>query len=129
VTLWEEHGVEQAITTILQRADRGAAGRHLGRPYMTGYQLAIELDRDHRQVFDGLNMRLGGAGIGEHHSVAQYLARELSQRIAAGRVQDIEGAALSNLDVEELQYRRANGDPVRSSLTEAGYDLAIFRLR
>jgi hypothetical protein len=62
------------------RRSLGSAGSPLRPSHMTAYQLAIELHRRHPQVAAALGQPLGGAGIGQHNSLAQYLPRELSRR-------------------------------------------------
>ncbi|MGD0945546.1 MAG: hypothetical protein ABR972_14910, partial [Acidimicrobiales bacterium] len=73
---------------------------------------------------------VGGARVGQHNSLAQYLAGELSRQIRRqGTQHPVEGAFMGNQDIEELRYRDADGEPITSSLTDSGFDLSLFRLR
>ena len=105
------------------------SSHHFGRPYMTAYQLAIELHRQYPAVAEALHVEVGGSGIGVHTSLAQYLARELSGRIGRSDVHRVEGAFLTNKDVSVLRYVGPNGEAITSSLTGSGYDLSLFRWR
>jgi hypothetical protein len=72
---------------------------------------------------------LVGSASGDHPSLAQYLARELSRRIKSGDLTTVEGAFLTDEDLVELVYVESDGRRVTSSLTGSGYDLSLFRLR
>jgi hypothetical protein len=66
---------------------------------------------------------VGGKGVERHDSVAQYVARELSHRLALGRMPGIEGALFSDEDLTELEFTGG----VTSSAT-GFYPLSAFRL-
>jgi hypothetical protein len=107
-------------------------GHHFGRPYLTAYQLAIKVDAMHPNIAIGLGLEVGGRGVGERSSLAQYLARELSARIKragdAGVTFPVEGAFVSNEHLTALSYTKADGTQLISSLTGTGFDLSLFRL-
>jgi hypothetical protein len=98
-----------------------------GRPYLTAYQLAIKVDRAHPDLKKHFGGVVGGAGIGRHNSLAEYLAGRLTQ--LAGEDFPIERAALSNAHTIEMVFRDADGGRVASSLIESGDPLSMFRLR
>lgn len=123
---WDELGFEDRVRQILSRP----FGGEFGQPFFTAYQLAIEVARD-PVVLHRLSLQVGGQGIGEHVSLAQYLARELTRRIRSGQIADIERAWLSDENLTALEYRnrRERGSqPVRSSLTGA-WNASLYRLR
>lgn len=126
---WTTEQVEERIVEILGDVPEGVERHHFGRPYLTAYQLAIELDRRYPRIRTSLSLPLGGANTGAHNSLAQYVALQLSQRIKADPKYPVEGRMLSNIDVVAIDYRSAAGDPIRSSLTGSGYDLSMYRLR
>jgi hypothetical protein len=99
---------------------------------LTAYQLAIKVDQARPSIRTALGTQLGGKGVGEHSSFAQYLARELSARIKkanqSGNRFPVEGAFVSNEHLVALTYRSGSGDEVTSSLTGSGFDLSLFRL-
>jgi hypothetical protein len=57
------------------------------------------------------------------------VANQLSRRIKADPHHVVEGAFLSNVDLDVLRYRRSDGGTVTSSLTGSGMDLSMYRLR
>jgi hypothetical protein len=131
---WVDERMDELVAGILQDVRQVDESHHFGRPYMTAYQLALKLEQRHPDAAHALNAAVGGRGIGVHTSLAQYLARELSQRIKrardAGEPYPVEGAFLSNDGITALTYANPEGGrPVESSLTGSPKDLAVFRLR
>ena len=95
---------------------------------MTPYQLAIMLVERYPDL-QALGP-VGGAGVGQRNTFAQYLAGQLSAKIKAnGDSYPIEGALLSGRHAREISYEEHGGEPVVSSLTGSGFDLTLFRLR
>lgn len=127
LSVWVDHDVETKVIEVLQDVPVGTPRHHFGRPYLTAYQLAIELDRRYPQVASALGQLVGGAGIGQHNSLAQYLARELSRHIRDDPTFSVEGGSMSSKDVRSLIFDSPQG-PVTSSLTGSGFDLSMFRL-
>ena len=128
MSVWEDHRIEDRVTAILSEVHAHQSGHHFGRPYLTAYQLAIAFARSSPEIVRTLGYQVGGEGTGEHVSLAQYLARELSKRIHAQTITHIEGAFLAPNDVHEIEFSHG-GQIIRSSLTSAKYDLSMFRLR
>ena len=126
VSLWQQHNIEDRVIQILREVED--EGHHFGRPFLTAYQLAIEFDRRHHDIVTQLGKEVGGAGIGERTSLAQYLALELSRLIRDNPEYPIEGAFISNQNVRGLSYNYGN-DIITSSITGTGYSLSMFRLR
>lgn len=129
MSIWSDHDVEAKIVEVLTGLPTINDAHHFGRPFMSAYQLAIELHRLHPDVAEALDQPVGGAGVGQRNSLAQYLARQLSGRIRDDPHYMVEGAFISNRDVMELRYQATDGTPMRSSLTGSGFDLSLFRLR
>lgn len=123
---WEEYRIGDIVNQIL--AEVSDENHHFGRPFLTAYQLAIEFDNRHHDIVHRLSKEVGGAGIGEHTSLAQYLALELSRQIRDNPNYPVEGAFISNRYVRELSYNHDNM-VVTSSLTGTGYSLSMFRSR
>ena len=113
-SLWQQYNIEERVLQILREVDD--EGHHFGRPFLTAYQLAIEFDRRHPNIVRDCGYQVGGAGIGERNSLAQYLALELSRHIRDNHNYPIEGAFISNQDVRELSYNYGN-DVITSSIT------------
>jgi hypothetical protein len=73
---------------------------------------------------------IGGAGTGQHNSLAQHLSNELSKQIKAQGVEHpVEGAFFSNENARSITFTGVDGDVITSSLVGADYDLALYRLR
>lgn len=126
VTKWDEFAVLDKVCEALKEVPRANNGS--GRAYMTSYQLAIKIDRDHPEVRQALEVEIGGVGTGRHVSFAQYLGRELSRRsgLAGSRV---EMAYLSNDHVTSATFEAADDKKIISSLTGTGFFTSLFRLR
>ena len=121
---WWNSTVENNIREILRGVRYGPNPRHhLGRPFLTAYQLAIEYDRRFPELGRQLGLTTGGKGSGWPSSLPQQLARELSQRIKSGEIQDIEGGFLSTCNVNDLSFRSPSGI-IRPSVK----DISVFRL-
>ena len=130
MSIWEQHDLTTKVVEVLHGVHCNNDQHHFGRPYITAYQLAIELQRVHPETADAIGKPLGGSGVGQHNSLAQYLANELSRRIKAqGAYFPVEGAFLSNENARSMTFTAANGDAVTSSLVGTGFDLSLFRLR
>jgi hypothetical protein len=122
--------VSEKVVDVLEKVTAAPHDHHLGRPYVTAYQLAITLDSRYPEVARELRVEIGGADIGRHTSLAQYLARELSRRIAReGDAGPIEGAFLSSDHIAALEFVDAGGGRHTSSLTGTGFPLSMFRRR
>lgn len=125
---WREYDLEHLLLTILADVQsRPVAGHHFGPPYLTAYQLAFELDLRYPQVVQALGYPIGGTGIGQRNSLAQYLGRELSRRIHSGEIMSIEGGLLSDLHLKNVTFHH-DGETIDSSLAGYGIDHALFRL-
>lgn len=130
MSIWAENSVEENVIEALSpvRLVSASTPHHLGRPWMTAYQLAIKVDIAYPDLRHALKSAVGG--IGTKKSLAQYLALELSRRIKKeGDNYPVEGAFLTNDHVTDLVYETGAGDKIHSSLTGSGYDLSMFRLR
>ena len=123
---WEEYNIGDIVNQILSAVED--EGHQFGRPFLTAYQLAIEFDSRHHDIVTHLGKQVGGAGIGERTSLAQYLALELSRLIRDNPAYPVEGAFISNRYVRELSYVH-NNETITSSVTGTGYSLSMFRLR
>ncbi len=125
---WQELNIEEKIIRILRDVPDAAPEHHFGRPFLTAYQIAIEYAQLYEPDMAQLDVPIGGAGIGQRNSLAQYLARELSRRINAGQLPHIEGGFLSNQHLNDINFD--TGDRIiQSSLTGTEFTLSMFRLR
>lgn len=125
---WQELNIEEKIPQILRDVPDAASEHHLGRPFLTAYQIAIEFAKRHPEDAAQLGFPIGGVGTGQRNSLAQYLAGQLSTNIRAGRLTDIEGGFLSNQHLNDISFD-VDGEIIHSSLTTTSFTLSMFRLR
>lgn len=126
MSYWDDFDIENRVLEILRSVD--SQGHHLGRPFLTAYQIAIEFDRRDHDIVTRLNLPIGGAGVGQRSSLAQYLARELSQRIQSGEMANVEGGFLSSQHLEDISFE-GRDRVFHSSLMDSPLGVSIFRLR
>ena len=127
MTQWEEFHFDDRIREILRDTTYHRPDHHLGRPFLTPYQIAIEFARLYPDDFQRIGLPVGGKNTGQHDSLSQYIAGILSRKIQAGELDDIEGGFISNNHLLEISFDH-NGQRIESSLTGTQYDLSIFRL-
>lgn len=125
MTIWEQYNLEERILNILDVRYSHGPDHHLGRPFLTPYQIAISFKEQYQSDFDAIGMPIGGIGIGQHTSLSQYIARELSRRINDRSISNIEGGFLSDNNIVELIFNDS-GEEVRSSSIN-NFDLSTFR--
>lgn len=125
---WQELDIEEKIIQILSEVPVIAPEHHLGRPFVTAYQIAIEFASRYPEETAQLDKPIGGAGTGQRDSLAQYLANILSRRISTGRLTRIEGGFLSNQHLHDISFE-TDGGVIHSSLTDTSHALSMFRLR
>ena len=130
MSMWSDLQLEDRVVDVLADVPTINDVHHFGRPYVTAYQLAIRFERMFPAEFQAIGKPLGGRGTGQHNSLTQYLAGELSRQIKRhGKDYRIEGAFVSNRDARDFVFTDLRGEAVHSSLVETDYDLSLFRLR
>ena len=126
MSTWVSSDLVGKIKSILREVPDAAPEHHMGRPFLTAYQIAIALVERYPEAVDPLDYPVGGLGTGQQNSLAQYVAQNLSREIHAGNLADIEGGFLSNQYLRDLTF--LNGDDVvQSSLTGTQFTLSMFR--
>jgi hypothetical protein len=128
-SLWDEHDIEAKVIQILSDVSDYAPGHHLGRPFLTAYQIAIAFAQRYPDAFERIGLPVGGLDTGQRDSLARYLANQLSRKIKAGHIPEIEGGFLSNDHLDDVRFVEADGTIIRSSLTGTSFTLSMFRLR
>lgn len=123
LSTWEKYRLTEKILRILD-VQSYEPNHHFGRPFLTAYQIAILFKNLYPEDFVRLNKPLGGEGTGIHHSLAQYLARNLSQQIKNGSLPKVEGRFLNMRNIDQLDFNDF-GEMVRSTQMT---DLSMFRL-
>jgi len=128
MSIWEDFGFEKSIREILRsvKPKHQQPDHHFGRPFLTAYQIAIEYKKLYSDKFDQVGKKIGGQGTGEHTSLAQYIARELSQRIKYKKLDGFEGGFISSRHVLEFSFSD-QGAKIESSLTDSECGLSMFR--
>ena len=112
------------IKLILAECREYEPSHHMGRPFMSAYQIAIELE--HRFPRETQDLPVGGVGTGERSSLAQRLAGFLSSVIRDGADQEIEGGFISHSHLAEMRFVGNSGADIHVSTSAAAH--SIFRL-
>ena len=122
MTKWDKYGIHSKLETIL--ASTAINHNHGVRDYLDAYQLAIEFAKKNPKEFASLGKPIGGKGTGQRNSLSEYIAGQLSKRIKAGTITNIEIAYVADLHVVDKEY----SGKVISSLTGM-FSLSMYRLR
>ncbi|SKA88611.1 hypothetical protein SAMN05443428_1099 [Caloramator quimbayensis] len=126
---WQVYNFENRIRDILSNVNYSPNPfHHFKRPYLSAYQIAIEFNRLYPNDVTKMGYVVGGDGSNTNKSLARYIANELSKRIKAGEITDIEGAFISSNFLKEMVFDN-NGQDVISSSLGSEYDLSMFRLK
>jgi hypothetical protein len=118
---WDNLDMDTKVTGILN-VQFAAANHHFGRPFMTAYQIAIAFSDQFPLDFQTIGKPIGGKGIGQQDSLAQYIALQLSHRIRDGLLPHIEGAFMYQGNLESLRYEH------QGQIIEYSSGLSMFRL-
>lgn len=130
MSLWGQQDLTDKVVQILADVHCNNEVHHFGRPFISAYQIAIEMQRRFPGTVAEIGKPIGGAGTGQHNSLAQYLSNELSKQIKAqGDEHPVEGAFFSNENARSITFTDAGGDVVISSLVGTDFDMALYRLR
>ena len=124
---WKDLSIHSKVEDILEPISGENPNHHLGGPFLTAYQLAIEYAQRFPEDLRRLDLPVGGKDSGVHYSLAQYLARQLSGKIKSREITSIEGCLMSNRHVIDLVFND-NGTHVHSSLSGKHASLSMFRL-
>lgn len=101
-----------------------------GQPFVTPYQLAFDFnDRYPDDVKKlGYENKIGGKGSGQRYSLPQYIAKNLSTNIKAGRITHIEFAFIHTNRMKVMQFKY-NDEDVEASAPNTKYDISMYRLK
>ena len=126
MTKWDKLQMEYRIQDILDNQEYPKRFHHLGRPFLSAYQIAIEYARRYQTEFNSLGIKIGGKEIGKHSSFSQYIGKQLSTRLNKHMLPNIQGGFFSNIHLNDLEFSSIDG-PIHSSATEGKYPVSIFR--
>ena len=115
------------LQRILENCPEYEDAHHLGRPFMSAYQIAIRFAEEHPTHDLVRTLPLGGEGTGTHQSLAQRIALFLSRAIRDDTAGDIEGGFISHECVEDFRFRHGD-DQVRVSTLRTANAHSIFRV-
>lgn len=117
-----------ALREILINCEEYEPNHHLDRPFMSAYQVAIRFAAAYPNHPLVRTLPLGGEGSGESQSLAQRIARFLSQAIRAGEAGDTQGAFLSHDNIDDLRFEDQSGAEIRVSTLKSAKAHSIFRV-
>lgn len=114
------------LRRILANCREYADNHHLGRPFMSAYQIAIRFAEEFPNHELVQTLPLGGSLVGHNQSLTQQIALFLSQTIRAGKAGRIEGGFISHDNIEEFTFRHRDEIVHVSTLDDPAH--SIFRL-
>jgi hypothetical protein len=123
---WDKYQMKARVLEILATAPTDPSDG-IGRCFMTPYQIAIAFARRFQADFRRMGRPVGGAGAGDK-TLTQYIANQLSRRIKARKIKDIEMQFLYSRDLKSLIYKHGDAEVVATP-NQAGFLTSLFRLR
>ena len=124
-TIWEQYNFTGKVIEILSRFPSPQNDRDDEPTFLTAYQLAIELKEGYIAGIDIPDWPVGGEGLGEHNSLAQYLARYLPPKVRNGEIDGIRVAYISHEHMNALAFSTRSG-PVRATTLSSEKTQTIF---
>jgi hypothetical protein len=121
---WFQYKVEERILEILKSF---AASAGSNQYCLTIYQIAIEFAKRYEEDFNRMGRPLGGIGAG-NRALTKYMAIQLSKRIKAQKIDQIEIQFLHPADTESLVYKY-NNKSIVATTPASGYPIPVYRLR
>ena len=116
------------LEEVLKECRPYEPGHHLGRPFMSSYQIAIRFAAKYPEHELVRTLQVGGTRTEEHDSLTKRIAKFLSQKIKNGSAPNIEGGFISHDNIQSLIFQHKEIRTEVSTLrTEKGH--AIFRVR
>ena len=121
------HGFDLGdLIRILAECLEYKSNHHLGRPFMSAYQIAILFADAHPGHHLVQTLAVGGEGTGERKSLTQRIARFLSE-VAKDPASKVEGGFISHQNVGDFWFDNKGNRVQVSGLDGPGH--SIFRLR
>ena len=115
------------LRAILVACKEYQPNHHLGRPFMSSYQIAIRFAAQHPTHHLVQNLKVGGKGVQTFQSLTQRIAQFLSQEITRGAAGDIEAGFISHENIREFSFQHQEGSVEVSTLgSERGH--SIYRV-
>jgi len=121
---WYQYAMEERIVEILKSF---AAPAGVNQYSLTIYQIAIEFAKRYELDFNRMGRPLGGDGAG-NRALTIYMANQLSKRIKAEKIDQIEMEFLHPADTKSLIYTY-NNKPIIATMPASGYPIPVYRLR
>ena len=121
---WYQYEMEKRIVEILKSF---AAPAGVNQYSLTIYQIAIEFAKRYEPDFNSMGRPLGGAGAG-NRALTIYMANQLSKRIKAEKMDQVEMQFLHPADTESLIYKY-NNQPIIATMPASGYPIPVYRFR
>ena len=121
---WYHYRMEERIIDILKSFAFSAQSKQYS---LTIYQIAIEYAKKYESDFKNMGRPLGGVGAG-NRALTTYMANQISKRIKAEQLKQIEMLFLHPADTQSLIYKYNNQEIVAATAT-ARYPIPVYRLR
>lgn len=126
MTTWAKFNIQRNIQGILDDQVYRKPSHHLGRPFMSAYQIALEYKNRFPVDFAKIGKPLGGRNSKKKTSFPQYIARILSKVLKSRKDPGFEGGFLSNLHMKSVEYSVGGRQKMFSS-AKGQQPMSIFR--
>jgi hypothetical protein len=121
---WYHYRMEERIIDILKSFAFSAQSKQYS---LAIYQIAIEYAKKYESDFENMGRPLGGVGAG-NRALTTYMANQISKRIKAEQLKQIEMLFLHPADTQLLIYKYNNQEIVAATAT-ARYPIPVYGLR
>jgi hypothetical protein len=118
---WNDLHLESKLLTLLSEIPVFQSAHHLGRPFLTSYQVAILFKHRYPNDFARMGIPIDASDVPDEISLARYFAQHLSDAIKHG-LPHVEGAVLSYQHLEDITLDN-DGESVRPSR----FPVSMFR--
>ncbi len=93
------------LINILREVKEYKPDHHLGRPFLSAYQIAIKFAEQNPNDHEVKKLKVGGKGIGESNSLTKSIAVFLSSHIKENKEQKlIQGGFISHMNLTQMTF-------------------------
>lgn len=126
---WQNLNMLEKLTGILeQEFSYKTPEKYGGQPYATAYQLAFDFAERYPDDFKTLGYGIGGDGSGDGYNLPQYIAKNLSSGISAGRITHLEYAFLHTRRMKVMEFEYTE-ERIGASAPGTKLDVSMYCLK
>jgi hypothetical protein len=123
--MMSEFDIEELVGILRENCPEYEEGHHMGRPYMSAYQIAVHFCRRNPEH----HLPIGGTGVGSNQSLAQRIARFLSMTIRNDEYPALEGSFISHSQLKSMTFTDFENNLINVSTLGSKAGHSIFRVR